>query len=199
ALGTSLSTPQVPYGESAERSTPHRNLVKGWGRRRGANDAGLRTDEDRRAELEQRLEVSERPLRNANAARRDAPADRRRIVRAVDRELVAARPSRGQARLDAADPERERSEWAPRTERDAIGHHVVTGRRRGPRGPGRTRHVVPDHSVLIHAGGVLGTVDRNEHAGRNALQAAERDPPVGPRPHVGKLDLAPRAVRARVF
>src|SRR5438552_2455799 len=105
ALGTSLSTPQVPYGESAERSTPHRNLVKGWGRRRGANDAGLRTDEDRRAELEQRLEVSERPLRNANAARRDAPADRRRIVRAVDRELVAARPSRGQARLDAADAE----------------------------------------------------------------------------------------------
>src|SRR5207253_35862 len=83
----------------------------------------------------------------------DAPADRRRVVRAVDRELVAARPSRGQPRLDPADAERARSERAPRTERRAIRHHGAARPRGGPGGARRGRPVVPELAVRIHAGG----------------------------------------------
>src|SRR4029077_18275131 len=148
---------------------------------------------------QQRLEVSERPFGPADASGGDALTDRRRIVRTVDRELVAARPSRREPRLDAADAERERSERAPRTERDAVGHDVITRRRRGPGSPGRGRDAVPELPALIDADRVLGEVDRYDDAGRLVLEAVERDPPEGPRIHIGELHLAPVSVRARVL
>src|SRR5258705_9256761 len=121
--------------------------------------AQLGGDENGGAGLEQWLEGSERPFGHGDAARRDAPANGGRIVRAVDRELVAARPSRREPWLDAADAERERSERAPRAERDAIGHDVITGRRRGPGSAGRSRDVVPELPALIDADRMLGQVD----------------------------------------
>jgi hypothetical protein len=56
-------------------------------------------DHDRRAQMQGGTEARERVGRDAQTAMGGGGADRRRIVGAVDRELVAARPVRRQVRL----------------------------------------------------------------------------------------------------
>ena len=99
-------------------------------------------DDDGGAEPEQWLELPQGAGRDAEAPRAHGQADASGIVRAVDRELIAQRPSRRQVHLDPRDPEGERSVGAGGVKRDSIRHEV--GPRRSRRGARAVRRGEPE-------------------------------------------------------
>ncbi len=103
----------------------------------------------------------------------------------MDRELVPAAPPCRQPRLDPRDAEGERPVRAPRREGHAVGHEVLTGRRRRARPTRRDRRAEEHLPALAQGQPVRRHVDHHADAGRVVRQPVDPDPAVAPWPHVG--------------
>ena len=175
-------------------------------RRRGARQSGRAGndhgtiggghDHDRRAQGQRGAEARQRPARDAETTMGCGGADRRRIVGAVDRQLVAAPPVLRQARLVTGQAEGVPAERAGRvTGGEAVGDAEAPDRSGGGDGPDRGRERgqraraphQPD-AVGVQAGADPG-------AGVDRAKAVQVDPAGAAVRLQRQHDTAPTAVR----